>query len=161
VGAIPVPLIIAGDESRTTAGADYLTPTMCPFALSQIGSYLQRENSDQFAFLNLLDAVIATNYCAADTLVNEWISRSRKNSMIFSILSEDRIGEDSSANFFSTTSSPTGFSGSPGGPETYWATLFPSFNQISTSAGNFSGNWRSISGSDFQLLADFEYLKKP
>jgi benzoyl-CoA reductase/2-hydroxyglutaryl-CoA dehydratase subunit BcrC/BadD/HgdB len=74
VGAIPVPLILAGDESRTTAGADYLTPTMCPFALSQIGSYLQRENPGQFKFLNLLDAVIATNYCAADTLVNEWIS---------------------------------------------------------------------------------------
>jgi benzoyl-CoA reductase/2-hydroxyglutaryl-CoA dehydratase subunit BcrC/BadD/HgdB len=74
LGAFPVPLIMAGDEERTTIGADYLTPSMCPFALSQIGAFEQKNESRNFRYLNLLDGIIATNYCAADFLVNEWIS---------------------------------------------------------------------------------------
>lgn len=70
---IPVPLIWAGDESRVSAGSDYLTPTMCPFALSQIGSFLLKEENNRYRFLCLLDGIVATNYCAADMFVNEWI----------------------------------------------------------------------------------------
>jgi benzoyl-CoA reductase/2-hydroxyglutaryl-CoA dehydratase subunit BcrC/BadD/HgdB len=73
-GAVPVPLIMAGDEDRTARGANYLTPTMCPFALSQLGSFELREESNTFRFLKLLDGVIGTNYCAADLLVHEWIT---------------------------------------------------------------------------------------
>ncbi|MCP4763397.1 MAG: 2-hydroxyacyl-CoA dehydratase [archaeon] len=73
-GAIPVPLILAGDEERTTIGSDLLTPTMCPYALSQIGTFELHKDISRFKFLSLIDGIIATNYCAADILVNEWIS---------------------------------------------------------------------------------------
>lgn len=74
-GAVPLPLIFAGDEDRFMVGADLLTPSMCPFALSQIGSFLKREEDPKFRFLTHVDAIIATNYCAADNLVNEWIAK--------------------------------------------------------------------------------------
>ena len=74
MGAIPLPLIIAGDETVTTAGSDYLTPTMCPFALSLLGSFKDREEHPRVKFLQYVDAVISTNYCAADTLINEWMA---------------------------------------------------------------------------------------
>jgi benzoyl-CoA reductase/2-hydroxyglutaryl-CoA dehydratase subunit BcrC/BadD/HgdB len=70
---VPVPLIWAGEESRVSTGGDYLTPTMCPFALSQIGAFHQKEEKNCCRFLSLVDGILATNYCAADMFVNEWV----------------------------------------------------------------------------------------
>ena len=73
VNAIPVPLIFAGDEDRTSVGAGYLTPTMCPLALSQIGAFQAAKESGEFRWLNQLDGMIVSNYCTAAQLVAEMI----------------------------------------------------------------------------------------
>lgn len=74
VGAFPVPLIYAGDEDRSALGGGYLTPTMCPFALSQMGAFFVHKDTGQYRFLSLIDAFIITNYCTAAQLSAEMIT---------------------------------------------------------------------------------------
>lgn len=77
LGILTIPFIFAGNEERTSIGGGFLTPTMCPFALSNLGLFEelhQNEPNLDFSFLKLIDGVISTNYCVADILVNEYIS---------------------------------------------------------------------------------------
>lgn len=74
---VPVPLIFAGNEEPTSIGGGFLTPTMCPFALSNLGVFEeihQNNNNHELSFLKLIDGLISTNYCVADLLVNEFIA---------------------------------------------------------------------------------------
>lgn len=81
-GAIPLPLIFKGTEEKTAIGSSYLTPSMCPFALSHLGSFENREKDPKDRIYKLIDGMIATTYCTADSLVNEWI-KDRFNIPIF------------------------------------------------------------------------------
>lgn len=71
---IPVPLILTGDEDRTAIGAGKLTPTICPFALSMIGTLDSISSNSSFSFLTLLDGFIVSNYCTSSLLTSELIS---------------------------------------------------------------------------------------
>lgn len=74
-GGMPLPLIFKGSEDKTAIGSSYLTPSMCPFALSQLGSF-ENQNQGQDPTVEVykqIDAIISTTYCTANTLVTEWI----------------------------------------------------------------------------------------
>jgi len=77
-GAIPLPLIFAGEEDLFSAGSSYLTTSMCQYALSMIGAFDNSQNLRKFKFLNLVDGIISSNYCVTETLSTEWISDLRK-----------------------------------------------------------------------------------
>ncbi|MHA1727106.1 MAG: 2-hydroxyacyl-CoA dehydratase subunit D [Promethearchaeota archaeon] len=73
--AVPLSLIFAGNDDLMQIGADYLNPTMCSYARSLIGIFKNKEKNRKFKFLDLIDGIILSDYCTANLLVAESISK--------------------------------------------------------------------------------------
>lgn len=74
-GAIPLNLIFAGNEEFMQEGSDYMNPTMCTYARSLIGMFKLKDQYPKFKFLNLVDAIISSDYCTSNLLIAESISK--------------------------------------------------------------------------------------
>lgn len=74
-GAVPLPLIFAGNDDYMTIGGDYLNPTVCSYARSLIGIFKEKDQARKFKFLDLIDGIIVSDYCTANLLVTESITK--------------------------------------------------------------------------------------
>ena len=74
-GAVPLNLIFAGNEEFMQEGSDYMNPTMCTYARSLIGMFKLKNQYPQYKFLNLVDAIISSDYCTSNLLIAESISK--------------------------------------------------------------------------------------
>ena len=77
-GAVPLNLMFAGNEDLMQIGADFLNPTMCSYARSIIGMFDKKEEDRSYEFLKYIDGIIISNYCTANLLVSESISKNFK-----------------------------------------------------------------------------------
>lgn len=69
-GAIPIKLVLGGDDHLTAIGTEYLTQATCPFARGCIGYFDQ-----SFSIYSLIDAFIGGNFCNGDLTASEMITK--------------------------------------------------------------------------------------
>ncbi|MHA1820203.1 MAG: 2-hydroxyacyl-CoA dehydratase subunit D [Promethearchaeota archaeon] len=78
-GAVPLPLIFAGDEDKMTAGGDLLNPNVCSYARSILGYFKENAEYGNYRFLSKVDGVISTNFCTSNILIPEAIIKNFGN----------------------------------------------------------------------------------
>ncbi|NVM54359.1 MAG: 2-hydroxyacyl-CoA dehydratase [Candidatus Helarchaeota archaeon] len=68
--AIPVRLILGGDEYAATKGTEYMTQATCPFARGCIGYFDQK-----VPIYTLIDGLVGGNFCNGDLIASEIITK--------------------------------------------------------------------------------------